>query len=60
MRWDGYVELGEQFHQHWFAQEGDVSQDLLPAALQTVGLYQVLCFGLFSRLKVSGTKFSGS
>jgi len=30
-----------QFHQHWFAQEGDVSQDLLRAALQP-GLYQVL------------------
>jgi len=24
--WDGCVELGEQFHQHWFAQEGNVSR----------------------------------
>ena len=23
--WDGFVELGEQFHQHGFAQKGDVS-----------------------------------
>jgi len=43
--WDGCVELGEQFHQHWFTQEGNVTQDLLRAALQP-DLYQVLCLCL--------------